>query len=130
MICLFDVRPGRVSLWLAALRLGLAVAKAWLGASTEVRGAMRGVRNCTTARSCADCTRWREGRRARLRGRLRRYAIGDRSGTSLSLSAMWQSSASDAILIFRMMLLRCTFTVASAMPMSPAICLLRRPCAT
>jgi hypothetical protein len=52
------------------------------------------------------------------------------SGTSLSLSAIRPSSGSERALIFRIALLRWTFTVASAMPISPAICLLRRPRAT
>jgi hypothetical protein len=86
--------------------------------------------NRTTARSCGRWSGRREDWRGRLRGRLRCYGVGERSVTSWSLSAMWYSSASEAILILRMMLLRCTFTVASAMPMSPAICLFRRPWAT
>jgi hypothetical protein len=52
------------------------------------------------------------------------------SDTSLSLSAIRPSSGSERAFIFRMARLRWTFTVASAMPISPAICLLRRPCAT
>ena len=52
------------------------------------------------------------------------------SDTSLSLSAIRPSSGSERAFIFRIALLRWTFTVASAMPISPAICLLRRPCAT
>jgi hypothetical protein len=52
------------------------------------------------------------------------------SGTSLSLSAIRLSAGSERAFIFRIRRLRCTFTVASAMPMSPAICLLRRPRAT
>jgi len=52
------------------------------------------------------------------------------SGTSLSLSAMRPSSGSDPAFIFCIALLRCTFTVASAIPISCAICLLRRPRAT
>ena len=52
------------------------------------------------------------------------------SGTSLSLSAIRPSSGSEWAFIFRIALLRWTFTVASAMPISPAICLLRRPRAT
>jgi hypothetical protein len=54
----------------------------------------------------------------------------DFSGTSLSLSAIRPSSGSERAFIFRIALLRWTFTVASAMPISPAICLLRRPRAT
>jgi hypothetical protein len=49
------------------------------------------------------------------------------SGTSLSLSAMRPSSGSERACIFCIALLRCTFTVASAMPISRAVCLLRRP---
>jgi len=41
------------------------------------------------------------------------------SGTSLSLRAFRPSSGSERAYIFRIALLRCTFTVASAMPMSP-----------
>jgi hypothetical protein len=52
------------------------------------------------------------------------------SGTSLSLSAIRLSSGSERAFILCIRRLRCTFTVASAMPISPAICLLRRPCAT
>jgi len=52
------------------------------------------------------------------------------SGTSLSLSAIRPSSGSEPACIFCIALLRCTFTVASAMPISWAICLLRRPRAT
>jgi hypothetical protein len=52
------------------------------------------------------------------------------SGTSLSLSAMRPSSGSDPACIFCIARLRWTFTVASAMPISWAICLLRRPRAT
>jgi hypothetical protein len=52
------------------------------------------------------------------------------SGTSLSLSAIRPSSGSERAFIFRIARLRWTFTVASAMPISPAICLLRRPRAT
>ena len=52
------------------------------------------------------------------------------SGTSLSLSAIRPSSGSEPAFIFCIALLRCTFTVASAMPMSWAICLLKRPRAT
>jgi hypothetical protein len=52
------------------------------------------------------------------------------SVTSLSLSAIRPSSGSERAFIFRIALLRWTFTVASAMPISPAICLLRRPRAT
>lgn len=50
--------------------------------------------------------------------------------SSFNLSTIPQSSASEPALIFRIMLLRWTFTVASAMPMSPAICLFNRPVAT
>ena len=49
------------------------------------------------------------------------------SGSSFSLSTIRQSSATDSALIFRIMLLRWTFTVVSVMPISPAICLFRRP---
>ena len=52
------------------------------------------------------------------------------SGTSLGLSAIRPSSGSERAFIFRIALLRWTFTGASAMPISPAICLLRRPRAT
>ncbi len=52
------------------------------------------------------------------------------SGTSLSLPAIRPNSVSDRTFIFRIALLRWTFTVASVMPISPAICLLRRPRAT
>ncbi len=52
------------------------------------------------------------------------------TGTSLSLSAIRLSSGSERAFILCIRRLRCTFTVASAMPISPAICLLRRPCAT
>jgi hypothetical protein len=52
------------------------------------------------------------------------------SGTSLSFSANRPSSGSVRTRIFRIALLRWTFTVLSVMPISPAICLLRRPRAT
>jgi hypothetical protein len=52
------------------------------------------------------------------------------SGSNFSLSTIRNSSASDDALIFRIMLLRCTFTVVSVMPISPAICLFSRPFAT
>jgi hypothetical protein len=52
------------------------------------------------------------------------------SGTRWSLSAIRPNSGSERAFIFRIALLRWTFTVVSAMPMSPAICLLRRPRAT
>jgi len=48
----------------------------------------------------------------------------------LSFSAIRPSSGSERASIFRIALLRWTFTVASAMPISPAICLLSRPRAT
>jgi hypothetical protein len=51
-------------------------------------------------------------------------------GSSFSLSAIRQSSATDAAFIFRIMLLRWTFTVVSVMPISPAICLFNRPSTT
>lgn len=54
----------------------------------------------------------------------------DFSATSFNVSAMRLSSGSDRSLSFRMRLLRCTLTVASEIPMSPAICLLSRPRAT
>ena len=60
-------------------------------------------------------------------------AVQTRSGSSdtrLSLSAIRPSSGSEPAFIFCIALLRCTFTVASAMPISWAICLLRRPRAT
>jgi hypothetical protein len=50
--------------------------------------------------------------------------------TSLSLSTIRPSSGSERAFILCIALLRWTFTVASAMPISPAICLLRRPSAT
>jgi hypothetical protein len=52
------------------------------------------------------------------------------SNTSWSLSAIRPSSGRERAFIFRIALLRWTFTVASAMPISLAICLLRRPRAT
>jgi len=52
------------------------------------------------------------------------------SDTSWSLSAIWPSSGSELAFSFCIALLRCTFTVASAMPISWAICLLSRPRAT
>jgi hypothetical protein len=52
------------------------------------------------------------------------------SGSSVSLSAIRLSSGSERAFILCIRRLRCTFTVASAMPISPAICLLRRPCTT
>jgi hypothetical protein len=52
------------------------------------------------------------------------------SVTSLSWSAIRPSSGSERAFILCIALLRWTFTVASAMPISPAICLLRRPRAT
>lgn len=52
------------------------------------------------------------------------------SGSSLNLSTIRQSSATDAALSFRIMLLRWTFTVVSVMPISPAICLFSRPSTT
>ena len=55
---------------------------------------------------------------------------GGFSGTSLSRSTNRPSSGSERTFIFRIALLRWTFTVASAIPISPAICLLRRPRAT
>lgn len=58
------------------------------------------------------------------------YEGSEFSGDSFSLSTSRQSSASDAALIFRIMLLRCTFTVVSVMPISPAICLFSRPSTT
>ena len=52
------------------------------------------------------------------------------SSTSLSLSVIQPSSGSEPAFIFFIALLRSTFTVASAMPKSNAVRLLRRPCAT
>jgi hypothetical protein len=49
---------------------------------------------------------------------------------SLSLSAIRPSSGRERVFILCIALLRWTFTVASAMPISSAICLLRRPRAT
>ena len=46
------------------------------------------------------------------------------------LDAIRLSSGSERAFILCIKRLRCTFTVPSAMPISPAICLLRRPCAT
>jgi len=57
-------------------------------------------------------------------------SLSEFSGISFSLSTIRQSSGSDVALIFRIMLLRCTFTVVSVMPISPAICLFSRPAAT
>jgi hypothetical protein len=117
------VRPDRISLWLTALRLGLAVAKALL------KRADRSSR-CEAHRSALErllvevLVGMTEVAGA---APAERYGGRGRSGSSLSLSTMRQSSASDAILIFRMKLLRWTFTVDSAMPISAAICLLSRP---
>ena len=52
------------------------------------------------------------------------------SGASLSMSAIRLSSGSERACIFRITWVRCTFTVDSAMPISLAICLLRRPAVT
>jgi hypothetical protein len=52
------------------------------------------------------------------------------SSTSWSLSAIRPSSGREWAFLFRITLLRVTFAVVSAMPISPAICLPRRPCAT
>ncbi len=57
-------------------------------------------------------------------------AVCGLSGTRFSLSAMRPSSAIEVAFILCIKLLRWTFTVVSLMPRSPAICLLRRPCAT
>ena len=46
------------------------------------------------------------------------------SDASLSMSAIRPSSGSERAFILCIRRLRCTFTVASAMPISPAICLL------
>ena len=54
----------------------------------------------------------------------------DFSGTRSSFAAIRPNSGSDRAFIFLMARLRWTFTVVSVMPMSPAICLLRRPRAT
>jgi hypothetical protein len=48
----------------------------------------------------------------------------------LSFSTIRPSLGSERAFIFRIALLRCIFTVASAMPLSKAICLLKRPRAT
>ena len=49
------------------------------------------------------------------------------SGVSLSMSAIRLSSGNERAFIFRIKLVRCTFTVDSAVPISSAICLFRRP---
>src|SRR5271166_902020 len=53
-----------------------------------------------------------------------------RSAAASQAPTIRPSSGSERACIFRIALLRWTFTVASAMPISPAICLLRRPRAT
>src|SRR5208282_4387995 len=63
------------------------------------------------------------------RGQMPDQCRGGFSCASSSLSAIRLSSGSEWAFIFRIRLLRCTFTVLSVIPMSPAICLLRRPCA-
>jgi integrase len=60
----------------------------------------------------------------------RAYERSEFSGSIFSLSTIRHSSASEPALTFRIMLLRWTFTVVSVMPISPAICLFNRPCAT
>lgn len=52
------------------------------------------------------------------------------SGISFNLSTILQSSARDEALTLCIMLLRCTFTVVSVIPRSPAICLFSRPLTT
>jgi hypothetical protein len=52
------------------------------------------------------------------------------SDTSLSLSALRPGSGSEWTFIFHIAYCGGTFTVASAMPIWPAICLPRRPRAT
>jgi len=54
----------------------------------------------------------------------------DFSDTRPSLAAILPNSGSERAFIFRIAWLRWTFTVGSLIPISPAICLLRRPRAT
>jgi hypothetical protein len=54
----------------------------------------------------------------------------DFSGTRPSLAAILPNSGSERAFIFRIAWLRWTFTVGSLIPISLAICLLRRPRAT
>jgi hypothetical protein len=56
--------------------------------------------------------------------------LRDFSAVKFSLSAIRAKSGSEAAFIFRMTWPRWTFTVISLMPMSYAICLLRRPATT
>src|SRR5260221_1981124 len=49
---------------------------------------------------------------------------------ALRVSAIRLSSGSERAFIFRIRWVRCTFTVDSAIPISLAICLLRRPATT
>lgn len=89
-------------------------------------------------RSCLEDLRTRPLRAARRASSAATVVMGsathegssDFSGSSFSLSTIRQSSASDAALTFRIMLLRCTFTVVSVMPISKAICLFSLPSAT
>src|SRR6266850_1401327 len=77
--------------------------------------------------------RWSEPGRPASRAQFAQpatYECSDFSGSSFNLSAIRQSSGSDVALIFRIKLLRCTFTVVSVMPKSPAICLFSRPATT
>jgi hypothetical protein len=75
-------------------------------------------------------TRPRETQRRRWNDKPVQECCSGFSDTSLSLSAIRPSSGSERVFIFRIALLLWTFTVASAMPISQAICLLRRPRAT
>jgi hypothetical protein len=99
----------------------------------------------TMAKTARRQTGEDEGRQNRPGLVLRTRAQADRAGTgthapvqercgssvtSLSLSTIRPSSGSERAFILCIALLRWTFTVASAMPISPAICLLRRPRAT
>src|ERR1700685_1417156 len=114
------------------VRYPIPVSGCWLPRKQEFKAAMRGASRiplydfCCGHMSLVNYSRREAGQATRVVEGELAISQGDR----LSLAAIWPNSGSERAFNFRMALLRWTFTVAWAIPISSAICLLRRPRAT